>query len=68
MEATAAYHTAMKAEPIETSMDTMCRVTVKLYGRQLTTKNGKPRVFKSIASAETAAKKTLRAQRKLTGI
>lgn len=68
MEAIAAYHTAMKAEPVETFMDTMCRVTVKLYGRQLLTKSGKPRTFKSIAAAEAAAKKALKAQRKMLGI
>lgn len=68
MEAVAAYHTAMKAEPIETYMDTMCRVTVKLYGRQLLGKNGKPRVFKSTDAAKKAAQKVLKAQRKMLGI
>lgn len=68
MEAAAAYYTGMKAEPIETFMDTMCRVTVKLYGRQLLTKSGKPRTFKSREAAEAAAKKVLKYQRKMLGI
>lgn len=68
MEATAAYFTAMKAEPIETCIGTMGSVTVKLYGRQLIKKNGKPRTFKSVDAARKAASKALKAQRKMLGL